>query len=739
MDPIALDLDNDGIETIGEQGSSTVLFDHDANGVMNGTGWLGPDDAWVVLDRDGDGKITTGRELFGIDTLLPNGQFPANGHAAFAPLDTNADARVDAADGDVTAWQIRRDLNNDGTVGLTETRAARADDVRIWRDANQDGISQTAELQTFAQAGIQSINLNATNQNFQLPRDIPGGRELLRGTFTRTNGSMGSASSLDLLRHNFYRQFVEELPPTAASQGQPQVRGSGRVRDLDQALEGSNGLQAAINTFKTTTTRPGQLAQSDQVINAWAATSDMAGANQALWARAQPAVPRYLPGTIVSGAPNTALAAWMDAQPGAPPLPQDWFQRAQSAEYNEFVRKLEVLERFMGRTFFDLSTVTTQQVSRTVPRTDFQGQLYNWTVTANVASMSIGNTLLIEQSYGALRDSVYGDLVLQTRLRPYLDLIELRFDAGGGLTSSFAALETQLNGLRSTDGGAALSDLVELMRYAGRALAKSGWDEGLTLLKTWIVAAQADSTMTALLDSLRVRTTIGSSNAGDTFVVPDSFPSYWTIDTGAGDDTIFTKGGEIIVGGAGSDVIVIGGQAVSVQGGQDQDVYVFGKGRNGVGGFASIEATGQNNRLDRGVLVLESNVLPIDVQLRRAYRPDKGGGFDHLEIRVAGNTVAVQDLRAFLGANGLSTTDNTNRNIDAIQFGDGTIWDVAAIRRKVLEGTSGLDQLHGFDDSDDVINGVGGNDYIYGYAGNDTLTGGDGEDTIIGGERGRHP
>ncbi len=71
-DPLAIDLDGDCIETVGipTNGTAPILFDHDADNVRTGTGWLQPDDAWLVLDRDGNGSIDSGRELFGVDTVI---------------------------------------------------------------------------------------------------------------------------------------------------------------------------------------------------------------------------------------------------------------------------------------------------------------------------------------------------------------------------------------------------------------------------------------------------------------------------------------------------------------------------------------------------------------------------------------------------------------------------------------------------------------------------------------------
>lgn len=49
-DPLAIDLDGDGIETVGI-GTDPILFDHNADGIRTGTGWLRGDDAWLALGR----------------------------------------------------------------------------------------------------------------------------------------------------------------------------------------------------------------------------------------------------------------------------------------------------------------------------------------------------------------------------------------------------------------------------------------------------------------------------------------------------------------------------------------------------------------------------------------------------------------------------------------------------------------------------------------------------------------
>jgi hypothetical protein len=54
-DPLAVDLDQDGVETTGVTSGAVIKFDHDGDGVKTGTGWLRPDDGWLVRDLNSNG------------------------------------------------------------------------------------------------------------------------------------------------------------------------------------------------------------------------------------------------------------------------------------------------------------------------------------------------------------------------------------------------------------------------------------------------------------------------------------------------------------------------------------------------------------------------------------------------------------------------------------------------------------------------------------------------------------
>lgn len=135
--PVILDLRQDGFRLSGPD--PAVLFDIDADGVRDPIAWTraNDDDAFLCLDRNGNGLIDDGTELFGYATPLRNGQPAQVGYRALAELDSSE------AGG-----------NRDGVVDASDARFA---DLCVWVDRNRDGVSQPQEMSGLGPAGVAAL------------------------------------------------------------------------------------------------------------------------------------------------------------------------------------------------------------------------------------------------------------------------------------------------------------------------------------------------------------------------------------------------------------------------------------------------------------------------------------------------------------------------------------------------------------------------------------------------------
>ena len=116
-DPLVLDLDGDGVELIAENDWNGVLFDFNGNGIKTATQWLNGDDGLLVFDRNDNGKIDNGSELFGEDTPIRFITDPVyDGFSALQTIDTHPDFEINAKDDNWQYLKVWRDLNQDGEV-----------------------------------------------------------------------------------------------------------------------------------------------------------------------------------------------------------------------------------------------------------------------------------------------------------------------------------------------------------------------------------------------------------------------------------------------------------------------------------------------------------------------------------------------------------------------------------------------------------------------------------------------
>lgn len=515
--PLIFDMDGDGIEINILSATNPVRFDLNVDGIATQMAWAGADDAWLALDRDGNGHIDHGGELFGNHTVLGNGKRASDGYAALAELDSNRDGLINAQD-------------------------ARFADLRLWQDGNQNGLSEANELRSLNQAGVTEINL----------RKAAGTRTLADGTrldgtasFT-LNGAQREYTDAWLAENTFYRRFTTPTTISGAAASLPDMQGAGAVRDLREAASQSEPLLSLLTQFQQADSRQAQRALIEPLLDAWADTSPLVTISE--WAAQGYAVSYSFHDQDANG-----NALWE--------------------------RRLATLEAFNGENYRFLARTGTTAISTASTRQS-----------------------LLEQSHEALRESVYGALVVQTRLQPYLNTFTpLSTDD----TEGHARLDALLDARRAAKPMEALADLVELNRYGWNLLDAMGHD-GTGQLRDWLDVLPSDTSTLAMLADLDVQAgsaTLGTRRA-DIYIGNARANRYSgadgddLIDGGDGNDRLYGRdGNDTLLGGLGNDMLEggLGNDVLCDADATSNDVAVWGL---NMGRDTWLDAGGGDDRLD---------------------------------------------------------------------------------------------------------------------------------------------
>ncbi len=173
--PLVIDLAHDGIK-LGEGGTG-VYFDINADGVRDHIQWVRPggDEGFLAMDRSGNGLVDNGSELFGVGTpLVLEGRNAPNGFVGLAQYDM-------------------RELggNDDGLI--TEADAVWPQ-LRIWVDADANGVATYSEMRTLKSYGITAIETIPKRHRYM----DPAGNLIPLWAWAMQSGKPGRALMVDV-------------------------------------------------------------------------------------------------------------------------------------------------------------------------------------------------------------------------------------------------------------------------------------------------------------------------------------------------------------------------------------------------------------------------------------------------------------------------------------------------------------------------------------------------------------
>ncbi len=240
IDPIIIDLDGDGIEFI-PRSDSSVFFDMDGDGRTEWTSWVSKDDGFLVIDENRNGKIDSISELIGDQSR--------SGFAELITYDSNGDEILDSSD---VRWAK----------------------LRVWQDANENGLADADELKKMVEIGIKSIDLRYTEVRFI----AKGNRIHETSIFEYDDGSVGTIVDAWLDVDNVAQDVGLIDTGNNKIDQLPNIRRFGDVAGLRESMLADNKLTNQVKGLVGLTTNDlgDARAMVEKILYRWAGTSGVA-------------------------------------------------------------------------------------------------------------------------------------------------------------------------------------------------------------------------------------------------------------------------------------------------------------------------------------------------------------------------------------------------------------------------------------------------------------------------------
>lgn len=728
-DPLIIDLNRDGkvSTTPGKR-----YFDMDANGIAERVSWAGDGDGFLVLDRDDDGKITSGLEMFGDYTIMSNGKVAISGFQALADLDSNKDGIIDAKD------ELFSKL-------------------RIWADRDGDGVFGDKELFSLEELGIESINLKYVEQNI---RDENGNQIVRTGKITWKDGDTSPISEFLLERDTGSGRY-EYLEVTEDIKALPDLPSSGYLYSLHQAMmrDTSGQLKKLVEQFAAEKDSEARRSWLDQIMLKLADISNLETSSYKGWQgfldkfyggifignpseegwrvlqRNYEAVSLYLYGKLLEQTHFSNLKEMLDYNlsdsgqitidikdpleaiaKGYVGNPQqtkrsiaEFFLVLKSANLYRYLDENQVKETEKMLSTYSVELVDVFRASYL----SMQSSLGTFalptfgTEESNTLQGGIYNDILVGGGSGDTLKGGYGTDILIGGQGD--DILAGDQDSDIYIWNLGDGNDTILNSTTGSEvdvlriGEGVHPGNVKIERYGNTIrllVAESG--EVLTLATN----TSSNGSMSPLDPNLQIaRVEFADGTTWSREYMLGMLVEFKGTD--ASDTLDGSVGNDVLIGGKGDDTL---------RGGSGSDTYLW---TLGDGNDTIID---ERVREDKNILQIKG-VLPEGIKL----------------VREGNNLVLVakESGERILLPNWYNQRNKDIYRLHQIEFENGTVWtsdqiDLMDMEKMIISGTDGDDILDGLS-SDDVLEGRKGNDTLRGGAGSDTYVWnlGDGNDTII--------
>ena len=264
-DPLVLDLNRDGKVEL----KNAAFFDLNANGFHEFTRWIDKTDAFLVLDKNFNGKADDGSELFGDAMTLPDGSVALTGFDALRAYDSNGDGKIDASDEIYASLKV---LTGEGKMSSLADAGIKS--LNVSSEAVNESTPPALSQSDLAKLTWEEQVLALKDQAREADRALweSGGSIRAKGTFEWQDGSTGTIAEALPYRIPMYSIPDEILDVPEDIAALPDLMGFGNMHDLRQAMvrDKSGALRGLVEQYaaEKDPSKRGQIFES--LVQKWA-------------------------------------------------------------------------------------------------------------------------------------------------------------------------------------------------------------------------------------------------------------------------------------------------------------------------------------------------------------------------------------------------------------------------------------------------------------------------------------